>query len=145
MPRPAETPIALQLAQTARRLQRAFDAELAAVGASLPAWLVLLSVKTGAGANQRQLAEAAGIDAATLTHHLNALDKRGLLTRERDPDNRRVHRVTLTDDGEALFNRLAQTSAAFDARLRSALPARDLSSLRIMLKHLEDRLSAGAA
>jgi DNA-binding MarR family transcriptional regulator len=57
------------------------------------------------------MAEAMGTTGATLTHHLNALEARGLAPRWREPDNRRVERTALAPAGEQLF-----------ARLRSQLP-----------------------
>jgi DNA-binding MarR family transcriptional regulator len=62
-----------------------------------------------------------GIQGATLTHHLNAMEAQGLLTRRRDPENRRVHQVELTDVGEAMFERLRQAALAFDKRLRKGI------------------------
>jgi DNA-binding transcriptional ArsR family regulator len=55
---------------------------------------VLLNLKTGRVANQRELAEAVGLREATLTHHLNAMEKAGLVTRRRDEINRRIHVVS---------------------------------------------------
>jgi len=69
MPRPARQPIGLHLAQVAKVVSRAFDNALAEAGGSLPVWLVLISLKSRPSASQRQLAEAAGIQGATLTHH----------------------------------------------------------------------------
>src|SRR5215472_15653517 len=106
MPPPVRPPIGLQLARAARSVSRAFDDALAQAGGSLPVWLVLISLKTQRLGNQRELADAVGVTEATLTHHLNAMDARGLLTRQRDPANRRVHLVRLTEDGEAAFLRL---------------------------------------
>ncbi|GAA2756493.1 hypothetical protein GCM10009872_18530 [Actinopolymorpha rutila] len=77
-------------------------------------WQVLLALKTRPTANQRELAAAVGIQGATLTHHLN-----GLLTRRRDPANRRVHLVELTDEGEAAFRRLRDVAVAHDRRFRA--------------------------
>ena len=68
-------------------------------GGSGPMWLVLISLKTRPRASQRELADAVGIREATLTHHLNAMDTSGLITRRRDPENRRVHLVELTPAG----------------------------------------------
>ena len=99
MSRPAQTPIGLELAGVARDVGRAFDAELAQAGGSRPMWLVLLSLKAQPTANQRELAAAVGIQDATLTHHLNGMEADGLLTRRRDPANRRVHLVELTATG----------------------------------------------
>jgi DNA-binding HxlR family transcriptional regulator len=83
---------------------RAFDATLAAAGGSQPVWLILVSLKTRQLVNQRELAQAVGIQGATLTHHLNATEADGLPTRQRDPANRRVHQVHLTERRETLFD-----------------------------------------
>src|SRR5579875_3285103 len=114
---PEVPPIGLRLARAARVVSRALDTTLAEAGGSLPVWLVLLNLKTGRAANQRELAEAVGVTEATLTHHLNAMDAQGLVTRRRDSANRRVHVVELTAEGEAAFLRLRDAAAAFDARL----------------------------
>ena len=58
MPRPARLPIGVQLAQTQKAVSRAFAAAIGAAGASLPTWLVLVSLKTRMPANQRELADA---------------------------------------------------------------------------------------
>ena len=97
---PASLPLGLHLARAAREITRAFDDALAGAGGSEPVWLVLISLKTRQLASQRELADAVGIREATLTHHLNAMDASGLITRRRDPENRRVHLVELTPAGD---------------------------------------------
>ena len=129
-------PIGLQLSQAARTVSRAFDEALDEAGGTLPVWLILLNLKIRKPANQRELAEAVGVREATLTHHLNAMDARGLVTRTRDAANRRVHVVELTDAGEAAFVRLQQAALGFDARLRAGLADADLDSLGDLLGRL---------
>jgi MarR family transcriptional regulator, transcriptional regulator for hemolysin len=141
MPRPEHPPVGLHLTRVAREASRAFDAALAAEGGSLPLWLVLIALKRHPVASQRALAEAVGIQEATLTHHLNAMETSGLLTRRRDPDNRRVHLVELTAEGDALFARLREAAGAFDRRLRSGLSATDIAQFESVL----DRLRANVA
>ncbi len=60
----------------------------------------------------------------------------GLLTRQRDPSNRRVHNVELTDRGEALFEQLLAAATAFDRRLRADIPDEDIEQLRGLLARL---------
>jgi MarR family transcriptional regulator, transcriptional regulator for hemolysin len=136
VPRPAHTPIGLNLARTARSVSRAFDDALAQAGGSVPRWLVLISLKTRPVRNQRELAEAVGIREATLTHHLNSMDEEGLITRTRDPANRRVHLVELTEAGEAAFQRMRGAATAFDQRLRSGLSGDDVAQLEALLGRL---------
>src|SRR5215467_10091974 len=122
MSAPFRVPIGLRLSQAARAVERAFDEALGEAGGTLPVWLILLNLKIRKPANQRELAGAVGVREATLTHHLNAMDARGLVTRTRDAANRRVQVVALTEAGLA------------DA---------DLATLSTLLGHLA--ANAGAA
>jgi MarR family transcriptional regulator, transcriptional regulator for hemolysin len=134
--RPTSPPIGLQLARAARLISRAFDDALSEADGSMPVWLVLLNLKIRPTANQRDLAEAVGIREATLTHHLNAMETAGLLTRRRDQTNRRIHIVELTEAGEAAFLRLRDAAAAFDRRLRRGITPEQLASLDDLLNRL---------
>lgn len=141
MPPPVRPPIGLQLSRSARSVSRAFDDALARAGGSLPAWLVLISLKSRPLRNQRELADAVGIREATLTHHLNAMDAQGLLTRRRDPANRRMHLVELTDAGEAAFLRLRDAAVAFDQRLRTGISGEEVAMLDGLLRRLESNVT----
>src|SRR3954447_8272004 len=134
--RPSRPPIGLHLATTAKTVSRAFDDALAEGGGSRPEWLGLLPVKMGGGARQRELAQAVGIQGATLTHHLHGMESAGLLTRRRDPGNRRVQFVELTPAGEEAFLRLRAAAMAFDKKLRRGLEDRELESLSAALTRL---------
>ena len=129
-------PVGLRLSQVARTVSRAFDEALDEAGGTLPVWLILLNLKIHKPANQRELAGKVGVREATLTHHLNAMDASGLVTRTRDAANRRVHVVELTDAGEAAFVRMQQAAIAFDARLRAGLADADLDQLSGLLGRL---------
>jgi MarR family transcriptional regulator, transcriptional regulator for hemolysin len=143
MGEPTTEPIGLQLTRTAKGVSRAFDEALAEVGGSLPTWLVLVSLKSREHGAQRELAAAVGVEGPTLTHHLNRMEASGLVTRRRDPANRRVHRVELTDAGEAAFARLLVAVIGFDERLRGDFTERELTTLRDLLERL--RTNAAAA
>jgi MarR family transcriptional regulator for hemolysin len=127
---PTQEPIGRDLARTAKVVAQHFDAALAAEGGSQAVWMVLISLKTNPLANQREVARVAGIQGATLTHHLNALERAGLVTRRRDADNRRIHVLELTDAGEALFGRLAKAATAFDRQLQAGVTTHELATVR---------------
>ena len=129
-------PIGLDLTRTHKLVGQAFDAALAEAGATRPVWLTLLSIKSRSMAIQREHAAAIGIQGPTLTHHLNALETQGLLTRRRDPANRRVHQIELTEAGEALFLRLRAAAIEFDKQLRAGLSEKDLAKFGSLLATL---------
>ena len=53
----------LDLTRVSRTVSRAFDDALGEAGGSLPVWLVLISLKRGQLASQRELADAVGVQA----------------------------------------------------------------------------------
>ena len=131
-------PIGHLVSVTAKLLSREFDAALAAVGGSRPTWLVLLALKTAGSRTQGELAEAVGVRQPTLSHHLDGLERDGLIRRERTPDNRRVQQVTVTESGEALFLRLRRAAGAFEGRLRAGLDDAEVAELRRLLAQLAE-------
>jgi MarR family transcriptional regulator for hemolysin len=140
---PASRPLGLHLARASKEITRAFDDALAAEGGSVPVWLVLISLKMKSLASQRELADAVGIREATLTHHLNAMDATGLITRRRAPDNRRVHLVELTQAGEEAFQRMRRAAFAFDTRLRAGFGDDELATFEGVLDRLCGNVSGG--
>jgi MarR family transcriptional regulator, transcriptional regulator for hemolysin len=142
MPGPPTTPpLGLQLARTARAVTQAFDRAMADAGGSAAVWQVLVLIRSRQWGQQSKMAEAIGISGATLTHHLNALERQGLVRRWRDEGNRRVQRTELTDEGIALFDRLRTIAAAHDTRLRSQLTDHEATTLGELL----EKLRAGVA
>jgi len=137
---PTTTPIGLRLTRTARVVSQAFDRAMAEAGGSPSTWQVLVLVRAQKWGTQAEMAEEMGITGATLTHHLNMLENRGLVRRWRDPSNRRVQNAELTEAGIELFDRLRVVAQAHDRRLRSGLSEDDVARLGELL----DKLEAGA-
>lgn len=134
-------PIGLDVSRTGRLLSRAFDDALTAAGGSLPAWLVVMSLKRADHTMQRDIAAAIGIEGATLTHHLNRMEATGLVRRRRLPENRRSQLVELTDDGDQLFSSLLATVVAFDERLCEGFDEQELTTLRNLLGRLRANIA----
>jgi MarR family transcriptional regulator for hemolysin len=82
------------------------------------------------------MAAAMGVTSATLTHHLNSLERQGLVRRWREDSNRRVQRVELTEDGVARFDRMREVAMRHDARLRAVLSEDELAALAGLLDRL---------
>jgi MarR family transcriptional regulator for hemolysin len=135
---PGGEPIGRALGTTAKAVNRTFTDDLAGAGGSLPVWLVLLALKRGNFRTQQEIAAAAGIEGPTLTHHLDALEKAGMISRARDTADRRVVRVELTPAGDALFERLKTAAVRFDRGLREGISAEELEAFRSVLARVRD-------
>jgi MarR family transcriptional regulator, transcriptional regulator for hemolysin len=135
---PGDDSLSLLIGRVAKELSRAFDDILVAAGGSTPTWQVLRALSAGDHRTQAELAAAVGVRQPTLTHHLDALERAGLVTREREDANRRVQRVTVTESGEHLFLRLRRAAASFDGRLRAGLDDAEVAELRRLLGQLTE-------
>ena len=116
-----ERALGITLWETTQTVNRAFEKVLADVGGNRAVWFIFLGLAGGTHTTQRELATTVGITDATLTHHLNALEERGLVSRVRDQRDRRIQRIAFTAEGRASFERMREAALAFDRTLRATV------------------------
>jgi MarR family transcriptional regulator for hemolysin len=138
-------PIGRQLALTAKVVATEFNTALADAGGSIPTWLVLNMLIHENWSSQHSIARALGIEGATLTRHLDALEEAGLVVRHRDGQDRRAIRVEPTDEGRELHGRLLQAAVAFDKKLRNGFGEAELEQLRSLLLRIEANVAPAQA
>src|SRR3954470_11011909 len=85
------------------------------------------------GLAQRELQQTTGIDPSILVTLLNPLEADGLVTRERDPDDRRRHLVKLTRAGEKLLVSAARAQKETEDALFASLDEEQRAQLRDVL------------
>ncbi|WP_240975213.1 MarR family winged helix-turn-helix transcriptional regulator [Paraburkholderia aromaticivorans] len=73
---------------------------------SIAHWYYLRVLAQRGEMNQLELSRRVGIASTTAVPALDSMEKRGLLTRTRDPKDRRKYYVSLTDDGRRLVDEL---------------------------------------
>jgi MarR family transcriptional regulator for hemolysin len=138
---PLVQPVGLAVSSAAKALNRAFTDELAQAGGSQHVWLILVALKRQRWRAQQEIAAAVGVEGPTLTHHLDRLEKAGLIERARDPRDRRAVRVELTPAGDELFHTLRKAAMAFDHRLRAGIADDDLETFRRVLGQLRENVA----
>ena len=138
--------VANRLHSAAIHLLRRVRAQDDAMGLSGPEGSALSVVVFGGPITLGGLAAAEHVKPPTITRLVAALEARGLVTREADPDDRRIQRVTATALGrrvleEGRARRVANISAALER-----LPAAELRALEAAVGILEGivRRPAGA-
>lgn len=131
-------PLIEHLARVARR---AYDT-CNPPGCLRPRHMIALSLLHERGAlSQQALGEALSLDPSNVVGLLNELEERGLVTRQRDPADRRRHIVSLSSSGE---NELAATGAQLTDIEDDLLAALSLAE-RAQLRDLLVRAVGGAA
>src|SRR4029077_19046587 len=86
-------PLGRQLVFTAKAMREAFEATLVRAGGSLGSWMVMSAIAEVHGMTQAALATHAHLEGATITHHVDRLEKAGLVRRVLDPEDRPVRRL----------------------------------------------------
>jgi MarR family transcriptional regulator for hemolysin len=135
--------IARRVFMTAKALRGQLEARLGEAGASVPFWMVLLNVTKGGALSQRELAARMGVEAPTLTRHLDHMEEQGLIERHGDEDDRRVTRIHLTTEGRKQFRRLLRVVEGLEAELAQRLSKQEVQTLERTLgriiEYMEER------
>ncbi len=133
-PPPETWPTGRLLSAAARRVERAWDNYLQRWNlshASVPVLVVL----AGGPLSQREIATQMHVTEQTIGRVLRGLQRSGYLTRERHPDDRRRHVVTLTPAGLEALHALDQTQTV-ESLIGSSLNAEETARLRELLIQL---------
>jgi DNA-binding MarR family transcriptional regulator len=90
-----------------------------------------------------QLAESTLVTTGTMTNRLDNLERRELVRRAPNPEDRRGLMVELTEAGRALVDGLVGRHVANEEQLLSALSARERGQLASILRKLLVHLESG--
>ncbi|GLQ47161.1 hypothetical protein GCM10007862_22120 [Dyella lipolytica] len=122
---------------TTQRMKEEFDitgiqAEILMLLASEPAML------------GNDLAAVVGVNASTVSHALDVMEKYGLLTRRRCTEDRRVVRIALTDQARRMARRTIEITRHILDALTTGIGKSDLQALQLGLKQMADNCQTHA-
>jgi MarR family transcriptional regulator, organic hydroperoxide resistance regulator len=107
-------------------------------GVSSGTWFFLRALWDKDDISQRQLARRVCASPPTTLAALRVLRKKGFITFKNDREDRRRHRVALTERGRALRDKLIPRVAEINAIALSGLSKRDVEELRRMLWRVKE-------
>ena len=122
--------------RAADRVRDGVAANLAGDELDLAGFDVLLTLRRqgkGRALSPSELAQDMMISTSAMTNRLDRLQKRGLIERQADPEDRRALRIVLTEAGFALADRIVVSHVTTEERLVSALSGEERAELRRLL------------
>ncbi|MDX3808047.1 MarR family winged helix-turn-helix transcriptional regulator [Bosea thiooxidans] len=125
-----------ELLRAAARVRDGVGTNLTADDLDFAGFDVLLTLRRqgrGSALSPSELAQDMMISTSAMTNRLDRLQKRGLIERLADPEDRRALRVVLTETGFALAERIVVSHVATEERLVSALSPDERMELRRLL------------
>jgi MarR family transcriptional regulator, transcriptional regulator for hemolysin len=133
------TTLAQWLAAAAAASDRALDRRLAGHELNRSTWRILNHL-VARNSNQADLARLLGITGTTVSQHLQRLEVRELILRYRDPYDRRLHVVEVTDSGRRVAGEITAIADDHDQRLRRFFDEAEATALIERLRRLVERL-----
>jgi len=99
---------------------------------------LLRAVAASPGQSQQALAQLLGTPPSRLVALVDALEDRGILQRRRNPEDRRLHALHLTEAGHQLLRRIGDVARAHNDAICPALDPTEREQLRVLLTRIAD-------
>ncbi len=118
------------------RLRQGVIANIASADLDMAGFDVLLTLRRNGreqALSPSALAKDMMLSTSAMTNRLDRLEKRGLIARKTDPDDRRGLQIVLTDEGFALVDGLVVSHVETEERMLSALSQAERAMLRELL------------
>ena len=132
-------PVLPALAVAFKRLVTTIERETGVGGMK---WFVLTMLGRRDGISQGVLTQEYEMDPSKITRTAQSLENEGLIRRERDPEDNRVVRMYLTDEGRDLLRKLPEINEQLRRRVRSVLSEEEFEELRRMLGLLAEAMKS---
>jgi DNA-binding MarR family transcriptional regulator len=135
---PRDGGVAFLLAQLGAHAAAAFAERLRPLELTPPQAGVLRRLGQFPGQSQRELADALGMHAPRLVALIDELEDRGLVARDRDPEDRRNYAISLTDEGQRALAELAHVARRHELAITAALDEGERAQLLALLRRLAE-------
>ena len=134
--------VAWELGETSRVLRRQFNRHAVAVGSTSAQWRAMFWLSREPGMKQVELAERLDVEPITAGRIIDRLEDAALVERRRDPVDRRVWRLYLTDAADPLIERLKLVAEDVLAGALAGIDAKEIAALRGTLEQIRKNVSA---
>jgi DNA-binding MarR family transcriptional regulator len=129
---------AFLLAQVGAHAAMRFTERIGELDLTPPQVGLLRLVASRPGQSQQALAKQLGTPATRLVPLVDGLEKRGLIERRRNAEDRRLYALELSGDGRALMGRVARTAGSHDRTITAALTDDERATLHALLTKIAD-------
>lgn len=132
------------IVDSGRYVKRSLYARIANHGIRGGAWFVLRVLWQRDGLTQRELAGRLGLMEPSVQEMLRAMERDGLVTRQRDEQDRRKVRIRITERARELEPALMGIAEDVNTLMLSGLDAAEEALLKLLLRKVRETLAADA-
>ncbi|HEY9079582.1 MarR family transcriptional regulator [Magnetovibrio sp.] len=128
-----------EVKRASERIRQGVLANIADTGIDYAGFDVLMTLRRqgrGSALSPSVLAKEMMLSTSAMTSCLDRLEKRALIERQTDPNDRRGLKIVLTDTGFALIDGVVVSHVAMEERLLAALSDKERTQLRALLSKI---------
>ena len=124
-----------------RLLHRVLEISFKQYGITPGQWNLLNQLDQAGALSQRKLAEQTKKEQATITRYLDTLERKGLIVRTRDANDRRAHVITITDEARKLLHQVEPIAEEASSKLVEEISPEEIETFL----HVVEKLSQNAS
>ena len=133
---PLDSYLPYLLNRAGARIATAFNDEVRPLGATLQIWRVLAALREQDGRRMGDLSDTTSIEVSTLTRLVDNMEKKGLVARQRDPEDARAVVLNVTPAGRRLTARILPIAERYEAVALAGFSAGEAEILKAALRRL---------
>lgn len=131
--------IGKQISILFRQLNLYFNRELSEINISATELLYLSSLYSKDGITQDDLAQEYSVDKAAVTRTLQLMEKKGLIVRKTNMDDKRAKRLFLTDKAKALEKKLREIQAQWIHEMTKGMEKNSIDNFSKQIDSMVER------
>lgn len=129
------------ISDISRLMRKRFDERARRLGTTRAQWRTLKMLERNQGSNQGALADMLEIEPITMGRMIDRLEEAKLVERRRDPTDRRVWRIHLTDEAQPVLLQLREIADELFDDVLTGLSAADRKRLHELLAAVHTNLT----
>ena len=141
----AENSVGYLMRKTVTRVTQAIDREMEPNGLTNAQWVPLVKLYVGDADTAAGLARECELDAGAMTRLLDRVEAKGLCSRQRSSQDRRVVKLELTDEGRAAALKIPVVLARIQNACLAGFTHEEWETLKGYLRRILDNAQAHAA
>ena len=118
------------------RIATAFGEEMRPLGATLQIWRVLAALREQDGQRMGDLSSTTSLDVSTHTRLVDNMEKKGLVARQRDPEDARAVVLNVTPAGRRLTVRILPIAERYEKVALQGFDPAEAEQLKAALRRL---------
>ena len=123
-------------------LRRHFNRRATQFGATSSQWRAMFRLSREPGMKQVELADRLDVEPITAGRIIDRLEEAGLVERRRDPVDRRIWRLYLTDKADPLIERLKVVAEECLAGAFTGIDPEQMAAARAVMQRIRENMSA---